>query len=76
MMLQSCLTLACFFAGCLVIFAWYALFYLYTTKVEGDLFLEKAPGVVRIAREVDTQIPRIKADNWKGIAYGQGFFSA
>ena len=58
------------------IVALYLIYYVYEVKVEGELFLEHAPGKVSIIREADTQILHIKGDDWPSIAYGQGFACA
>ena len=56
--------------------ALYAVYYIYEVFDKGELFLDKAPGVVSIVREADTQIMHIRGDSWASISYGQGFVCA
>ena len=58
------------------IFMTYFIYIIYEVKVEGELFLEHAPGKVTIVREADTQILHIKGDDWPSVSYGQGFACA
>ena len=56
--------------------ALFSIYYIYEIKVEGELVLDRAPGKVTIIREADTQILKIKGENWPAISYGQGFACA
>jgi len=54
----------------------YGIYYVYETKVDGEILLENAPGVVKIVRESSTQILHVFGDDYAAIAYGQGFACA
>lgn len=54
----------------------YGLHLMYKTQTSGTVELANAPGVVTITREDDTEIAHIKAENFEGAAYGQGFAHA
>ena len=54
----------------------FGVYYVYEVVDSGELILDNAPGVVTIVREADTSIIHIKGDDWKSIAYGQGFTCA
>ena len=68
-----CFGLSVFTATILLMAAcWYG----YRVKVEGQLELENAHGIVKIIREPDTMIPHIKGQNKFSAFYGQGFVHA
>ena len=54
----------------------FGLYFVYQTKIEGELVLGRAPGKVTIEREADSLIMHIKGDDWVSVAYGQGFATA
>ena len=51
-------------------------YWAYEVFKEGEMLLDKAPGLVSILREKDTQIMTIRGENWESISYAQGFASA
>jgi acyl-homoserine lactone acylase PvdQ len=65
--------IAVFMAG---IFGLVSMSYLYITKADGAITLAKAPGVVVITREMDTEIAHIRGDSFKAVSYGQGYAHA
>ena len=68
-----CITFLVFIATTLLYAAcWYG----YRVKVEGQLELENAHGIVTITREPDTLIPHIRGQNKLSAFYGQGFVHA
>jgi acyl-homoserine lactone acylase PvdQ len=50
--------------------------YLYRTTLDGEITLPKAPGVVKITREKDSEIAHIRGESFKAVGYGQGFAHA
>ena len=46
------------------------LFEVYKTKLEGTIYLENAPGLVKITREKETGIAHIHGDNLFATMYG------
>ena len=76
-MLESCKTCVCITVLVLFCLSTFLLYDFFYEVVEtGELFLDKAPGVVSVMREADTGFLRIKGDDWKSISYGQGFACA
>jgi acyl-homoserine lactone acylase PvdQ len=54
-----------------------AVFYLYEVKQEGVLELDNAQwGTAHITREVETEIPHIRGENYNAMIYAQGFAHA
>lgn len=51
-------------------------FYLYEIKSSGELYLEHAPGTVKIVRESDTKIVHIFGEGTNSVNYGVGFATA
>ena len=74
--LGRCLRGTFILASILLLLAIYLAYFFYQIVDEGELVLDRAPGFVTIAREADTMILHVKGDDWKSIAYGQGFASA
>ena len=74
--LGRCLRGTCMCITILFFVAIYLAFFVYEMVEEGELVLDRAPGVVTISREADTKILHIKGDDWKSISYGQGFACA
>lgn len=75
-MLRKCLCVTIVALIFVAIAAFLSLFYFYQIKVEGELVLDRAPGKVKIIREADTKILKIKGENWSAVSYGQGFACA
>ena len=73
---SSCLigTFVC--ASIAVSLAIFAAFYVFEIKGSGDLYLDNAPGVVKIVRESDTKILHIFGEGSLSVNYGLGFATA
>ena len=70
MTMGRCLRGTCMFVTILLFVGLYATYFVYEVLDSGTLTLDRAPGLVTITREVDTQILHIKGDNTASISYG------
>ena len=75
-MLLKCAQFLIFSGAVVAITLILAVFYVYQVKTEGVLHLDRIWGEVQITREVETQIPHIKGEDYNSVCYGQGFVHA
>merc|ERR1712048_570671 len=75
-MIERCIRGICMTTIALVLVGTIAIFYLYEVKQEGELTLSNAWGTATITREVETEIPHIRGDDFNSIIYAQGFAHA